>query len=1349
MVDNEQPVEDTSPAVVGEDLQSHGSDDIHHHKDGVEMTTFGVNAETTTLQHNQDDTAIQVNPDLNHHIREYTPDNKTGMYVSARNLNYYVDAPKPPKNATPEQKKINLLNDFTFSLKPGRMVLLMGAPSSGKSILLRVLANRLGKGHVEGELLFNGHPADPETHHKDTIYVPQEDRHIPLLTVKETLDFSAQCNMGSTVNQSTKDERVELILSQLGLSHTKNTIIGNEFFRGISGGQKRRVTVANEFTKCPNLILMDEPTTGLDSATAFSVCSKVRTIANEAKASAMISLLQPSPELTNLFDDVMLLGEKGKICYFGPRESLLSYFESIGYRPLLDQPLAEFMQEIVEDPLKYAINRDTSNGELSNSIANSEIHLDTLFKQSNIYQENINNLTTLLPTDVKLHDFSKVENPLSPMWYDIKLCMERQKKIMRILRMQFITRFIQATFMGFVVGSLFFQMGDTQADGRNRFGLLYFATVLHIWTTFSSVDEFYQLRSIYYDQKDGKFYRTFAYFITVVVSKFPIALIEAFLFSVTCYWISGFRARADTFIVFIICMALTNVIAQGVFQSASSFSDSQLVTSMVTPAVVILFMIFSGYILPGVNIPNWWIWMYYLSPLKYVLDALASNEMYGRSFTCTPNEVIPPASHPLASLPYPQGFANHSICPMQSGSDFLNEFGFNNNFYWRWIDIAIVIGFAIALFTAFYIGITYVKFETKKPPRAIQQKKVKAKKDKKADKKKQLEGGCYMTFSKLGYTVEAKRNNPTTNKKETVTLQLLKDVNGYVKPGTMLALMGPSGAGKSTLLDVLSKRKNMGVITGDIQINGANIFDLNITRFTGYVEQQDILSGNLTVREAIYFSALCRLPDSYLNADKLKLVDEILHVLSLTKLQDTKIGPNPTMGISLANRKKVSIGIELASNPHLLFLDEPTSGLDSAAALKVMNCVRKIALSGRTVICTIHQPSQEIFEQFDQLLLLGKGEVVYFGETGVNSQTVLDYFAKQGHRCQADRNPSDFILEIAEHNPTEPIAIYTASEEAANTAASLLNKTIVPSTVEVPKFKSRYNASLSTQLYVLTKRAWINHIRRPQTILIRFCRSLIPSIVVGTMFLRLDNDQSGARNKLAMIYLSFLFGGMASISKIPLVIEDRSVYYREFSSGAYPSFLYIIAAVITDLPFICLTAFCFWIPFFWLTGMDPGHNGWKFFFTLLVYLLIVMAYDNLAMVFALVLPTIPIAVLLSGMGLNFLGLFGGFFIPRVNIPSGWIWMHWLTFTKYAFETLGVTELKDATFNCPGGKGEYLIPVGNTTKPFCPITNGNTMIARYGLNVDRQFWNVLVLVCFNFGFIMLSYLALRFIHHMKR
>ncbi|KAK5579863.1 hypothetical protein RB653_009551 [Dictyostelium firmibasis] len=1328
---------------------------------------------------------IDINYDLSTYIKQQMKNNnKTGMFVSANNLSYYIPT-KDKKN-----NRLYLLNNLSFTMKPGRMVLLMGLPGSGKSVLLKCLSNRLGKGKIEGDLKFNNHNVDSSTHQNDTIYVSQDDRHIALLTVRETLEFSAKCNMGENVSKQEQQERINLILDQLGLSHTSNTIIGNQFFRGISGGQKRRVTIANEFTKkCPNMILMDEPTSGLDSHTSYKLISKVKTIATDSKLSVMVSLLQPSIELTNLFDDVLIIGKNGTMVYFGPLNCLIGYFESIGLAPLPNQPLAEFIQEVSIDPSSFTTIQQQqqqqeqqqqqhecmiyTGGEnqlqIGSTDSNNVIDLVELFKKSEFNQ---NTISSLIPQDLQVTDHSiekqrkgYIGSCKSSLIYEIKNLLDRHFKVMKIMKQSYIIRFTLATFMGFVIGSLFVQMGFSQADARNRFGLIYYSMVLHIWSTIGSIEEFFTLRGIYDDQKDGKYYRTFPYFLSLVVTKIPVSLIEALLFSIGCYWIAGFRERADSFIVFTLGMALANLIAQSIFQVTSVFTSTQLLASLICPAFIILFMVMCGYMIPQPQIPGWWIWLNALSPLKYIIDMVASNELYGVDYGCSEKEYIPPLDHPLLNVSYVDGgYQGFQICPLSSGTDFLESFGLSTNYYMRWVDIVIVLGFACTFFFIFYLGLKYVRFEIKKPPRQIKLKKKKETKEKKEKKAiKHHWDGCYMTFQNLNYKVSSTKKNIDTGKDEKVTLELLKDVNGFIIPG-MCALMGPSGAGKSTLMDVLAKRKNIGTITGEIMINGKPIKDINITRFTGYVEQQDILSANLTIREAIEFSSNCRLPSSFPEKDRVKLIDEILTVLSLSKIQNSTIGPNPTMGISLANRKKVSIGIELASDPHLLFLDEPTSGLTSEAALKVMNCVKKIAESGRTVICTIHQPSQEIFEKFDQLLLLDKGKVIYFGETGNNSSTVIQHFTGAGYHYEQSRNPADFILEIAENSnklvdgsltSVSTSEYFKQSIHYSNSIEKLNSSSIIPSGVGVPNYKGKYSAPAVTQLLCLLKRSWLNHIRRPQTILLRFLRSFIPALVIGTLFLRLDNDQTGSRNKIAMIFLAFLFGGMASIGKVPIVVEDRSVYYRESSAGTYPPHLYIISSAITDFPFILMTAFSYWIPMFWLSGLDPGHNGWKFFYSLTVYILVVMCYDSLASVFALVLPTIPIAILICGIGSNFTGLFGGFFIPVNNIPRGWIWMHYLVFSKYGLETLSITELKGQEFYCTSEQISYIpIDLGNGTtveKKFCNIEFGNTMLEQYGMDAayDRSYYNCFILLGYYFAYTFISYLALRFINHMKR
>ncbi|CAE6444379.1 unnamed protein product [Rhizoctonia solani] len=243
------------------------------------------------------------------------------------------------------------------------------------------------------------------------------------------------------------------------------------------------------------------------------------------------------------------------------------------------------------------------------------------------------------------------------------------------------------------------------------------------------------------------------------------------------------------------------------------------------------------------------------------------------------------------------------------------------------------------------------------------------------------------------------------------TRQLLNKVFGYVKPGTLTALMGASGAGKTTLLDVLAGRKTIGVIHGDILIGGAPT-GIAFQRGTAYCEQLDVHESTATVREALRFSAYLRQPYEVSKEEKDAYVEEVIALLEMEDIADAMIG-QPGFGLGVEARKRVTIGVELAAKPQLLlFLDEPTSGLDGQSAYNIVRFLKKLAAGGQAILCTIHQPNALLFEQFDNLLLLQRGgECVYFGPIGKDSQHLVKYLDERGAHCPPDANPAEYVLE--------------------------------------------------------------------------------------------------------------------------------------------------------------------------------------------------------------------------------------------------------------------------------------------------------------------------------------------------
>ena len=223
--------------------------------------------------------------------------------------------------------------------------------------------------------------------------------------------------------------------------------------------------------------------------------------------------------------------------------------------------------------------------------------------------------------------------------------------------------------------------------------------------------------------------------------------------------------------------------------------------------------------------------------------------------------------------------------------------------------------------------------------------------------------------------------------------------------------MSESGAGKTTLLNTLAQR-NVGIITGDMLVNGRPI-DASFERRTGYMQQQDIHVKEMTVREPLHFSARMRRPESIPDSEKMSYVEKLIEILGMQEYADVLVG-DVGYGLNVERRKKLSIGVELAAKPNLLLsLAEPTSGLDSLASWSIVQLLKKLAQAGQSVLCTIHQPSTTLFEQFDRLLLLRKGgQTIYFGPVGEHSRELLGYFERNGARkCGDDENAAECILE--------------------------------------------------------------------------------------------------------------------------------------------------------------------------------------------------------------------------------------------------------------------------------------------------------------------------------------------------
>ncbi|KAJ2393460.1 hypothetical protein GGI05_002420, partial [Coemansia sp. RSA 2603] len=281
-----------------------------------------------------------------------------------------------------------------------------------------------------------------------------------------------------------------------------------------------------------------------------------------------------------------------------------------------------------------------------------------------------------------------------------------------------------------------------------------------------------------------------------------------------------------------------------------------------------------------------------------------------------------------------------------------------------------------------------------------------------------------LKWDNLVYEVKTK-----VDKQQTVR-RILHGISGEVRAGEAIALIGSSGAGKTTLLNALSGRIVGGELSGNILFRGAKRNPGNFKRLTAYVQQDDLMHPLLTVQETLSYASKLRLPNNqYTPADKAERVNTVIRQLRLEAARNTRIGDAATRGVSGGERKRVSIGTELLTDPKLLFLDEPTSGLDSNSSEMVVELVKKISVEQNTAtIMTIHQPNARIFSIFDKVILLSQGRLVYFGPTSSS----IDYFASIGYQCPMHENPADYFVDLMtlDYRSDEALA---KSKEQVNT----------------------------------------------------------------------------------------------------------------------------------------------------------------------------------------------------------------------------------------------------------------------------------------------------------------------------
>ncbi|RGB42727.1 P-loop containing nucleoside triphosphate hydrolase protein [Rhizophagus diaphanus] len=581
--------------------------------------------------------------------------------------------------------------------------------------------------------------------------------------------------------------------------------------------------------------------------------------------------------------------------------------------------------------------------------------------------------------------------------------------------------------------------------------------------------------------------------------------------------------------------------------------------------------------------------------------------------------------------------------------------------------------------------------------------------------------------------------------------KIIENIHGCANPGEVLAIIGPSGCGKTTLLNILGDRVGSRGVQGTITLNGHKITK-NSKRFLAYCTQDAIFLSHLTVKETLTYTARLRLPREVPRRDKLKQVENIIELLNLTKCANTIIGDHMTRGISGGERKRANIASELLTDPSVILLDEPTSGLDSSLALEITKILKEFAVKQKkTIIMVVHQPSSQVFEIFDKLMVMADGRMVYFGERA----GVVDYLADQGYKCPPNFNLANYALELLNDNTIKQklINAYTHKTRDDPTGKQVVEKysrrthaddqssnAILNAPVTSER---RWEATFLQQLSILTERTFK---QSRKIILSRISISLAITLTIASILIwfQIPFAEPNIDDRVSNIF----FGGMnwtfyvmsESVLSFPLELD---ILMKERQSRSYRLLSYFLSKQIAELPLVLFNPTLFTIPVYWATNLLPDFG--RFVAYLIVVLLGVLTSQSFAYLLGATILDVQKSISISLIFLIITMLLGGFYVK--HLPTGLTWLKYLSFLRYSYSLLLQIQLDSpkAQFRCarPGElpAGELSMCNAGNNAPMSSIP-GISIIENLGLNELPWYANLIVLLGLCFVVRVLAYYSLR-------
>uniref|UniRef100_A0A0W0GAH4 ABC transporter domain-containing protein n=1 Tax=Moniliophthora roreri TaxID=221103 RepID=A0A0W0GAH4_MONRR len=1309
-------------------------------------------------------------------------------------------------------KRIDILRDFEGVVEPGELLLVLGPPGSGCSTFLKTISGETHGLYVDSRAEINYQGIPREIMHSDfrgeVVYNAESDVHFASLTVGQTLEFAAKARtprsrLPGVTREQWATHMKDVMMAIFGLTHVEHTKIGNEFVRGVSGGERKRVSIAEIALSGSALQCWDNSTRGLDSASALEFVKNVRISTKYSGATAIVAVYQASQDIYDTFDKVTVIYE-GRQIYFGPAATAKRFFVDMGFQCPERQTTADFLTSLtnpaerrVRPGFEFKVPRTPD--EFARRWKSSQERRD-LLTEIDVFNRRfpIGGTQLDLFRATRKHAQAKHMRSKSPFTIStpmqVRLCLtrglQRLKGDMDIFIGGAIGQFVTAIIMS----SLFFNLPADTSSFYTKSALLFWAVLMNAVGGQLEILTLYEQRPIVEKHARMALYHPASEAVSSMICDLPSKFVNTLCFNLPLYFMTNLRREPGAFFTYLL-FALTSTFAMSMIFRTIGASSRTIYQALVPSGLLVLALLsHTGFVIPVQRMRPWFRWINYLDPIAYVFEALMINEFDGREFPC--RSFIPAG-------PSYQNITNFErVCNTRGanagstfvlGSDFI-AVSFN---YYRadlWRNFGILLAFILFFLATYLTATEFIKSaKSKGEVLVFLQDRIPVGNKARGDEE---HVGAMTADAKMGTHNQERILNMI--QRQTANFQwedvcydirikgevrrLLDNVDGWVEPGKLTALMGASGAGKTTLLDVLASRVTTGVISGHMLVHGQHR-DESFQRKTGYAQQNDLHLGTSTVREALIFSARLRQPYHVPDKEKLEYVEEIIRLLGMVTYADAVVGV-PGEGLNIEQRKRLTIGVELVAKPELLlFLDEPTSGLDSQTAWSIVTLLRRLAENGQAILCTIHQPSALLFQEFDRLLVLAHGgKTVYFGDIGKDAGAVIDYFSRQsGEPCPPKANPAEWMLQVIGAAPGSVAkhdfaAVWRQSAEYMEMKRELAKRRDLTRDGGDQKLHSarqyaEFAVPLSIQFLVCWKRVLVQYWRTPSYIYSKLTLSVFTALFIGFTFWRERNDLQGLQDQIFSIFLLMTIFSSYTNQIMPHFVTQRALYEaRERPSKTYSWISFISANICAELPWNALMGvvmfFCWYFPIgFYRSAAETGtvtEREALMFLLILVFMLFTSLFSQ--MMIAGIEAT-ELAGNLANLLFCLCLLFCGVLITPDQLSKFWKGLYRISPFSYLVDGMlsagsananaFCSDVELLKFNPPNGLtcGDYLSdfmssaggrlldPNSMTQCTFCPVTSTNAILAAFGssyANRWRNFGLMWVYVVFNFCAVFFLY-----------